>query len=204
MNRSRDNNDEQLILAFQQGDEGAFDLLYERHHRSVFNTAYRLLGNRDTAEDIAQEVFVKLYSSPGNYRPVARFTTWLYRITCNACIDEGRKRRRRPSQIADYALISVSDGGSSPEATAEANEMIRTVQSAIASLPEKQRIAVILQRYEGLSYQEIADVLQTSVSAVESLLFRARESLKVKLAHCSRRHAPSRTAEAGLPVPGTL
>ncbi|MDD3928128.1 MAG: sigma-70 family RNA polymerase sigma factor, partial [bacterium] len=109
---------------------------------------------------------------------------WLYRITCNACIDEMRKQRRRPSQITDYALASVSDAGSSPEATAEANETVRAVQSAIASLPKKQRIAVILQRYEGLSYQEIADVLQTSVSAVESLLFRARESLKAKLAHC--------------------
>ncbi|MDD3928045.1 MAG: sigma-70 family RNA polymerase sigma factor, partial [bacterium] len=146
MNSSSCDNNEELMLAFQHGDEGAFDTLYERHHRSVLNTAYRLLSNRDTAEDITQEIFAKLYSAPGSYRPVAMFTTWLYRITCNACIDEMRKQRRRPSQITDYALVSVSDAGSSPEATAEANETVRAVQSAIASLPKKQRIAVILQR----------------------------------------------------------
>lgn len=168
--------DAQLMLAFQAGDEAAFEALYQRHHRSVFNLAYRLLGDSHTAEDVAQEVFVKLYTSPRAYRPSAKFSTWLYRVAYNTCIDEIRKRRSRPSELPD------SEIGQSPESTMESDELARAVREAIASLPEKQRAAVVLQRYEGLSYQEIADVLKTSVSAVESLLFRAKESLKAKLA----------------------
>lgn len=173
-------NNEQMIVAFQQGDESAFDFLYERHHLSVLNIAYRLLGNRDAAEDIAQEVFVKLYASPRSYRPTAKFTTWLYRITYNACIDEMR-RSKNTARLSEEGGKSTSDTGISPESASELNELALAVQSAITSLPEKQRAAVVLQRYENLSYQEIAAVLKTSVSSVESLLFRARESLKAKL-----------------------
>jgi len=169
-------SDAQLVLAFQAGDEAAFEALYQRHRRSVFNVAYRLLGNSDSADDVAQEVFVKLYISPRAYRPSAKLSTWLYRVTYNACIDEIRKRRSRPSEMPD------SEIGHSPVSAMESDELARAVKEAIASLPEKQRAAVVLQRYEGLSYQEIADVLKASVSAVESLLFRARESLKTKLA----------------------
>lgn len=179
MHSSYDDN-EQLVLALQQGNENAFDLLYERHHRSVLNIAFRLLSSRDAAEDIAQEIFVKLYTSPKSYHPTAKFTTWLYRITYNACIDEMRRSKNTGVLPEGYDLyISTTD--ISPESAAESNELARAVQSAIASLPEKQRAAVVLQRYEGLSYQEIADVMKTSLPSVESLLFRAKESLKTRL-----------------------
>lgn len=174
--------DVELILAFQHGDDGAFESLYGRHHRPVLNVAYRLLGDRDTAEDIAQEVFLKLYTSPKSYKPTARLSTWLYRVTCNACIDEMRRKQTVPTELAQDDNLQAFDRAASPESAAESNELARAVRAAIMSLPEKQRIAVILQRYEGLSYQEIAEVLKTSVSAVESLLFRARDALKTCLA----------------------
>ena len=172
----------QLILAFQHGDASAFESLYGRHHRPVLNVACRLLGDRDTAEDIAQEVFLKLYTSPKSYKPTARLSTWLYRVTYNACIDEMRRRQTAPTELAQDDNLQSLDRAASPESAAESNELARAVQSVIMSLPEKQRIAVILQRYEGLSYQEIADVLKTSLAAVESLLFRAKETLKAALA----------------------
>ena len=170
-------SDAQLILALRKGDESAFETLYERHHRAVLNIAYRLLGDRDAAEDIAQEVFVKLYTSPGSYRPTARLSTWLYRVTHNACIDEIRKRKNRPVELVPEVH--------SPEAS-EPDELAEAVRAAVAALPEKQRLAVVLQRYEELSYQEIAEVLGTSVPAVESLLFRARETLKTVLSQYLR------------------
>jgi len=173
--------DLELILTFQQGDESAFDVLYERHHLSTLNVAFRLLGSRDAAEDIAQEVFVKLYTSPKSYHPTAKFTTWLYSVTYNACIDEMRRSKNTGALPEGYDLC-IPDTYISPEFAAESNELARVVQSAIASLPEKQRAAVVLQRYEGLTYQEIADVLKTSLPSVESLLFRAKESLKKRLA----------------------
>ena len=169
--------DTQLLEAFLKGDEAAFEALYERHHRSVLNVAYRLLGNRDAAEDIAQEVLLKLYTSPRSYKPTAKLSTWLYRVTYNTCIDE--MRRHKSISLPDDQ--PASRDVASPESALESSELAAVVQSAIASLPEKQRMAVVLQRYEGLSYQEIAEVLKTSIPAVESLLFRAKETLKARL-----------------------
>jgi RNA polymerase sigma-70 factor (ECF subfamily) len=178
---SFDDPDIYLITSFQAGDERAFDILYERHHRSVLNVAYRFLGDRDSAEDVAQDVFVKLYQSPKTYRPTAGFTTWLYRVTYNACIDQMRKRKRSNSVALEDSSERVVDPAALPETQAESNELAREVRSAIASLPENQRIAVVLQMYEGLLYQQIADVMRTSVSAIESLLFRAKQTLKERL-----------------------
>lgn len=165
-------SDANLIAAFRKGDESAFEVLYGRHYPTVLNVAYRMLGDRDAAEDLAQDVFVKLYTSPGSYRPTAKLSTWLYRVTHNAFIDELRKRKNRPVEL----VPDIHSPGAS-----EQSDLADAVQTALASLPEKQRAAVVLQRYEGLSYQEIAEVLGTSVPAVESLLFRARESLKAVL-----------------------
>lgn len=170
-------SDAQLVLAFRNGDESAFEALYERHHRAVLNVAYRFLGDRDAAEDLAQEVFLKLYASPGSYKPTAKLSTWLYRVTHNACIDEIRKRRNRPVELPP----AIHSPG-----TSEPDELAEAVRAAVASLPEKQRTAVVLQRYEDLSYQEIAEVLGTSVPAVESLLFRARQTLKTILSQYLR------------------
>ena len=170
--------DNQLMLDFVRGDESAFAVLFERHRKRVLNTAYHFLGDRDAAQDAAQEVFVKVYTSGKAYRPNAAFTTWLYRITANACLDEVRKRKRSRLATNEELLDCIVDPAASPEVQARSNELAREVRAAIASLPESQRLAVILQRYEGLPYQQIADVLKTSVPAVESLLFRAKHSLR--------------------------
>lgn len=173
--------DTQLMLAFQRGDESAFAALFERNRTRVLNTAYHFLGDRDTAQDVAQEVFAKIYASPGTYQPRAAFRTWLYRVTANTCFDELRKRKRSSLIMLDEAAESIPDHAPLPQAQAESSELAREVKTALASLPENQRLAVVLWRYEGLSYQQIADVLKMSIPAVESLLFRAKRSLRTKL-----------------------
>lgn len=174
-------SDAQLMLAFQRGDESAFDALFERHHDRVLNTAYRFLGDANLAQDIAQEVFVRVYTRGKDYHPRAAFTTWLYRITANACFDEARKRKRVRHTAPDELPETMADPSSPPEALAEKVELTREVRRAIASLPDNQRLAVVLQRYEGLTYPQIAEVLKTSIPAVESLLFRAKNTLRAML-----------------------
>lgn len=173
--------DSQLIAAWQRGDESAFQALFERYRARVVNIAWRFLGDADAAQDAAQDVFIKLYTSARDYRPDAEFSTWLYRVTANACLDALRKRHRsRMAPEADLAEMPT-DESASPEARAAARELARQVRAAIASLPPNQRMAVVLQRYEELSYKQIAAVLNTSVPAVESLLFRAKNTLKTAL-----------------------
>lgn len=170
--------DSQLIAAWQRGDEDAFQALFERYRARVVNIAWRFLGDADAAQDAAQEVFVKLYTSARDYRPDAEFSTWLYRVTANACLDALRKRRRwRTAPETDLTQMPA-DESASPEAQAASAELARQVRAAIASLPPNQRMAVVLQRYEELSYKQIAAVLNTSVPAVESLLFRAKDALR--------------------------
>ncbi|MHB9036013.1 MAG: RNA polymerase sigma factor [Armatimonadota bacterium] len=168
------------MLAFQRGDESAFAALFERNRTRVLNTAYHFLGDKDAAQDVAQEVFVKIYTSPKTYRPDAALSTWLYRITANACLDHLRKQKRHKA-MSEEISESVLDPSASPQSRVESEDLVREVRSALATLPENQRMAVVLQRYEGLSYQQVADVLKISVSAVESLLFRAKNSLRAKL-----------------------
>lgn len=173
--------DAQLMIAFQGGDESAFAALFERYRARVLNTAYHFLGNKDTAQDVAQEVFVKIYTSTKAYRPDAAFSTWLYRITANACLDHLRKHKHHKA-VSEEISESVLDPAALPQAQVESEELAREVRSALAALPENQRIAVVLQRHEELSYRQIADVLKISVPAVESLLFRAKQSLRARLA----------------------
>jgi len=173
--------DAQLMLAFQRGDESAFAALFEHYRARVLNTAYHFLGDKDAAQDVAQEVFVRIYTSPKTYRPDAAFSTWLYRVTANACFDEIRKRKRSTSAASEGLPESILDPTALPEDQARSNELKREVRAAVSALPGNQRLAVILQRYEGLSYQQIADVLKASVPAVESLLFRAKHSLRTRL-----------------------
>lgn len=170
------------MLAFQRGDETAFADLFARHRSRVVNTAYRFLGDTDRAQDVAQDVFIRIYTSPSSYRPDAAFSTWLYRVTANACMDDIRKTKRSRSAATNEELESMPDRSASPQDCAESSELARHVSVALRSLPDNQRLALVLQRYEGLSYQQVAEVMGLSVPAVESLLFRAKQALKVKLA----------------------
>ena len=182
-------DDTQLMLRFQEGNEKAFEEIVRRHQKKVLNLAYRYLGaNYSFAEDVAQEVFVRVCKSRESYRPSAKLSTWIFRIAINICLNE--QRRMRPVQFPSSRGAGDEDSGDferagppddkslSPKEALEREELRLKVRTAISRLPEKQRLAIILNRYEHMSYEETADVLGCSLDAVKSLLFRARESLK--------------------------
>lgn len=181
-----------LMVRFQNGDDNAFDELIEKFKGSVFNYVLRQVGNEADAEDIAQNVFVQVYKSAPKYKPTAKFTTWLFTIARNLCLNEFRRRGRHPLQSLDGMSAEGEDGdaipvqmadASAPSPTAQTleNERKRQIQAAIQALPENQRTALLLYCYEDLPYEEIARVLDTSVSATKSLIHRARLTLKEQL-----------------------
>lgn len=186
-------NDEQLVQQFQMGQSEAFDELLNRYQSKVLDTCFRYLNNEEEARDAAQEVFVKLYLALPRFKPKARFSTWLYRIAVNHSLNLVRSKKRRGwqrslsilknSEMRAYEQ-SVADESESPEEKMQTLERRLLVRKALATLSEAQRTAVVLHRYEGLSYKEIADVMKTSVSSVESRLFRAKQNLyKILKAH---------------------
>ncbi|VVM05744.1 ECF RNA polymerase sigma-E factor [Methylacidimicrobium cyclopophantes] len=167
-----------------KGDDEAFRLLIERHKLAVFGTAFKMLQDRFLAEEITQKVFLRVYWAAKRYRPTAKFRTWLFTILRRLVLNEFR---RRPS--AEVLILTGDDpGAGSSQTTARSpaemlldKERIDLVERAIASLPPKQRLAVLLKGYEDLSYEEIGRVLGLSLSATRALLFRARESLRKSL-----------------------
>lgn len=179
--------DHALMERIRQGDTAAFRELVERHQHAVVGTAAKMLGNPAEAEDIAQQVFLRIWRHAKSYRPEARFTTYLFTITRNLVFNETRRRGRRKEVSADSleeetGLMPETRPEHRPDAEILDDELRREVDRAISSLPETQRMAVVLRRYEELSYEEIGEVLDLSVPAVKSLLFRARTTLKEKLA----------------------
>ncbi|MCX7703963.1 MAG: RNA polymerase sigma-70 factor [Planctomycetota bacterium] len=178
-------SDEELMLRVKGDSPCAFEELVRRYQKRVINIAYRFTSEESASEDVAQEVFCRLWEHRRSYVPSARFSTFLYRVTANFCISEYRSQRRRQEvhierkeEEADFEFPSEE---SSPQSGVERGELEEKVKSAVAALPESQRMAVILSRYEGLSYVEIAEVMGTTVEAVKSLLVRARVSLKERL-----------------------
>jgi RNA polymerase sigma-70 factor (ECF subfamily) len=169
--------DATLMLAFQRGDAGAFRALYERHARAMVAYCNHLVRNPARAEELAQDVFVKLHEAADRYRPTARFKTFLYRIASNHCLNElrrGEHAARRVGEADEHAeLDALPSDAASPEDAARGAALERAVGQLLARLPEKQRAALVLCRLEGLSYEEIAEVLDTTVSAVKSLVHRA-------------------------------
>jgi len=182
-----DPEDIALMLAVKQGDESAFETLVERHQARVVGTVAKMLGGESDAEDIAQQVFIRVWQSSSRYSPSAKFTTWLLTITRNLVFNEMRRRRRArlvPLEPEDPERPPTEHADTTTASAAEAalhSELQDAVGRAIASLPEAQRTAVILRRYEEMPYEEIAKVLRTSVSSVKSLLFRARGELRQQL-----------------------
>jgi len=170
--------DEKLMLKVAQGDIAAFEQLVNKYKKSVINIIYRYIGRQDDAEDLAQEAFLRVYETRNRYRPIAKFSTWLYRIVTNICLNY--KRKPEPVSLDEIALNPTSNSPN-PETLVETEERNTMIREAIDSLPKSQRLAVILQRFEHASYKEIADKMGTSVSAVESLIHRAKQILKKKL-----------------------
>ncbi|MCX7887625.1 MAG: RNA polymerase sigma factor [Verrucomicrobiae bacterium] len=185
-------SDAHLMERVRRGDREAFRELLERHHRAVLQTIYRAIGDHWEAEDLAQRVFLQVWRSARRYKPTAKFTTWLFTIVHNTILNERRRRARRGADSLDSLLATseetstppcqFADGASPDPAQAAAErELQARILAAIQRLPDHQRIAVLLCRFEGFSYEEIAKVLRCSVPAVKSLLHRARENLKEQL-----------------------
>jgi len=178
-----------LMLTFQKGDELAFQELVERNHSRVIGLIYRFISDSTDAEDLAQEVFLRIYRARKTYKPTAKFSTWMFRITANVSLNALRSRANRRD---DVSIDQVSDFGDGPRAMPDPDcampdvrlhqqELQGKVQDAIQALPEKQQIAVILNKYEGMSYADIARTIGCSTMAVKSLLARARDNLKDRL-----------------------
>ena len=168
--------DVELMASVASGEISALGELVQRHQDKVLALAYRMLGKWDTAEDVAQDTFVRVYRAAPTYRLQARFTTWLYRIVTNLCLDARRR--------ADRVPLNPTTDVSTPEtalASMEADERARLVRRAVQDLPDRQRTILVLHRYQRLSYAEVAEVTGWSQSAVESLLVRAYATLRKRL-----------------------
>ena len=175
-----------LMARIGTGDHTAFRQLVERHQNAVIGTVAKMLGNPSDAQDIAQQVFLRIWRNAKRYRPEAKFTTYIFTITRNLVFNETRRRRRKKEVSSDereehsnHLLEDRPDR--QPDAQLLHSELQQAIDAAIAALPETQRMAVVLWRYKQLPYEEIASVLGLSGSAVKSLLFRARTSLRESL-----------------------
>ncbi len=171
----------------KQGDTDALSDLIEAHQHRVIGTVAKMLGDDGDAEDIAQQVFIRVWKSAARYEPTAKFTTWLFKITRNLVFNELRRRKRHPAQSLDdtsedrQPLQAPDPGAKAPDESLLNEEMQVAIQQAIDALPEVQRMAIILRRYDDVPYEEIGEVLGLSVQAVKSVLFRARTELREKL-----------------------
>jgi RNA polymerase sigma-70 factor, ECF subfamily len=179
---------EDLISRAAAGDGDAFEVIVRRHQSSILNLIYRYLGDRTKAADLAQEVFLRIWRAAARYEPKAKFTTWIYRITANLCLNEIKSAKKgtwvrfqeeQGNQNMDQG--TRSDVFRSPEDLLLGKERTHQISQALQTLPENQRMALILSRYEHISYVEIAEAMGCSVSAVESLLVRAKRNLQEKL-----------------------
>jgi RNA polymerase sigma-70 factor (ECF subfamily) len=185
-------HDAELMLRVRDGDVASFALLLERHRTPVIHFLYRMVQNQAVAEELAQEAFLRVYRSRATYEPAARFTTWLFRIAMHLALNWIRDTRNERSQesldreIVDGAARQTAAREPSVEQRMVRDAELDEVRRAIALLPAKQRAAVLMHKYEELDYSQIARVLGCSESAVKSLLFRAYETLRARLAHFSR------------------
>lgn len=181
--------DAELMLRVKEGDGASFGVLLEKHRSSVVHFLYRMIQNHAVAEELAQEVFLRVYRSRGTYEPTAKFTTWLFRIATHLALNSLRDGKNERSQerldddSSDMPSRQVSDRRPSVEQSLVYQAKLDEIRRAIAALPEKQRAAVLMHKYEEMEYSQIAKVLTCSESAVKSLLFRAYETLRARLAH---------------------
>ena len=181
--------DAELMLRVKEGDGASFGVLLEKHRQPVVHFIYRMVQNRAVAEELAQEVFLRVYRSRSTYEPTAKFTTWLFRIATHLALNslrDGKHKRMEESIEGDSSELPVrqlSDSRPTVEQHMLYQARLDEIRQAIATLPEKQRAAVLMHKYEEMEYSQIAKVLSCSESAVKSLLFRAYEALRARLAH---------------------
>ena len=182
--------DAEVMLRVKAGDESAFDYLVQKYRRPLVSFMYRMARNTAAAEDLAQEVFLRVYRSRQTYEASAKFTTWLYRIATNLAVNHARDtRHERPEVTVSLdepdeetgTTLDVADGTVTVEEALVRRERMLAIRSKVEALPERQKLAVIMHKYQQMDYKQIADVLKLSESATKSLLFRAYETLREQL-----------------------
>lgn len=182
--------DAELMLRVKNGDSEAFSGLVEKYKQPIINLMFRMVHDLEEAEDLAQNVFVRVYQSADRYEVNAKFSTWLFTIARHSCFNELRRRSRHPTESMDAMSEKEDDQPAhqfedtkthAPPDTFLHNELEQKIQEALDALPEKQRLGILLCRQDELSYEEIARILECSVSATKSLIHRGRETLKQKL-----------------------
>lgn len=183
--------DVQLMLRVRDGDEGAFRELFEKYSRAIVNFANHFVGSRPRAEELAQDVFMQIYKAAPRYEPNAKFTTWLYRIATNACLNEVRRPERRyrtrplehPTEdSSERAEIALPDPRAvRGEDVTIGRELHDKIHHVLDELPANQRAALVLSRVEGMSYRDVAEALDCTESAVKSLVFRATATMRKEL-----------------------
>ncbi len=184
--RDSGESDEKLMLRAGQGDKGAFNIIVRRYTSRMVNLAYQIVGDRDLAEDVAQDTFLRAYRSAARYREISKFSTWLYTIAINLCRNELRRRKFRTYSLEgmaerqddDRLRIDIADETTKPDLDLERKETGRLVREAVASLPEKFRTPLVLRDIQELSYEEIGEIMELPEGTVKSRINRGR--LRVK------------------------
>jgi RNA polymerase sigma-70 factor, ECF subfamily len=183
-------DDAAIMLSLRSGNMAGFDFLIQKYRKPIIHFMYRMVHNQAIAEELAQEVFLRVYRSRETYRAEARFSTWLYRIATNLGVNYARDTKHERTASMVYLDETDSESGMTPDvadttAGAEANllrqERLDAIRQHVLALPERQRMAVLMHKYEGMDYKQIGDVLKLSESATKSLLFRAYQTLRDKL-----------------------
>ncbi len=185
-----ESSDAAVMLRVAAGDEAGFNFLVGKYHRAMINFLFRMVHNQAVAEELAQEVFLRVYRSRESYRAEAKFTTWLYRIATNLAVNHARDTKHERSASTVYLDAPDEESGTTPDVADNApsaeqgllrDERMAAIRAHVLALPERQRMAVLMHKYQGMDYRQIGDVLKLSESATKSLLFRAYQTLRDKL-----------------------
>ncbi|MGH9598980.1 MAG: RNA polymerase sigma factor [Terracidiphilus sp.] len=183
-------SDAARMLRVAAGDEACFNYLVEKYHRPMIHFLFRMVRSQAVAEELAQEVFLRVYRSRESYRAEAKFTTWLYRIATNLAVNHARDTRRERGAQTVYLDAPDKESGITPDVADDRptvehlllrDERMDAIRAHVMALPERQRMAVLMHKYQGLDYRQIGEVLKLSESATKSLLFRAYQTLREKL-----------------------
>jgi RNA polymerase sigma-70 factor (ECF subfamily) len=183
-------SDAAVMLRVAAGDEASFNYLVQKYHRAIIHFLFRMVRNEAVAEEMAQEVFLRVYRSRESYRAEAKFTTWLYRIATNLAVNHARDTKHERTAQTIYLDAPDEETGSTPDVADDEpsveqrlmrDERMAAIRTHVMALPERQRMAVLMHKYQGMDYRQIGDVLKLSESATKSLLFRAYQTLRDKL-----------------------
>jgi RNA polymerase sigma-70 factor, ECF subfamily len=183
-------SDAAIMLRVAEGDEAGFNYLAQKYHRPMIHFLFRMVGNHAVAEELAQEVFLRVYRARSSYRAEARFTTWLYRIATNLAVNHARDTKHERTAQTVYLDAADEETGTTPDLADDdpsveermlRDERMAAIRKHVLALPERQRMAVLMHKYQGMDYRQIGEVLKLSESATKSLLFRAYQTLREKL-----------------------